>query len=129
VSAPITGFYAALLALLLVALAFRVIVMRWRTKTGIGDGGDRGLARAIRVHGNAIEYVPIALVLMLVAELGHSSPTLLHSCGIALVAARVLHATGLSRTSGASLERVAGTVTTFTVIAALAAVDLAAFLR
>ena len=45
------------------------------------------------------------------------------------VAARVLHASGLSRTSGASLERVAGTATTFTVIAVLAVVDLAAFLR
>lgn len=128
-SVPVTGFYAALLALLLVALAFRVVVLRWRTKTGIGDGGDRGLARAIRAHGNAIEYVPVALILLLVAELGNSSPTLLHGCGIALVAARVLHASGLSRTAGASLERVAGTATTFTVIAVLAVVDLAAFLR
>ena len=128
-SAPVTGFYAALLALLLLGLAMRVVVMRWRTKTGIGDGGDRGLGRAIRAHGNAIEYVPIALVLLLVAELGGASPTLLHGCGIALVAARVVHATGLSRTAGASLERVAGTIGTFTVIAVLAAVDLAAFLR
>jgi len=128
-SAPVTGLYAALLALLLVTLAFRIVVLRWRTKTGIGDGGDRGLARAIRVHGNAIEYVPIALVLLLVAELGNANPALLHGCGIALVTARILHAAGLSRTSGASLERVAGTAATFTVIAVLAAVDVAAFLR
>ena len=128
-SAPVTGLYAALLALLLLALASRIVVLRWRTKTGIGDGGDRGLARAIRVHGNAIEYVPIALVLLLIAELGSANSALLHGCGIGLVVARILHAAGLSRTSGASLERVAGTATTFTVIAVLAAVDLAAFLR
>jgi hypothetical protein len=128
-NASVTGLYAALLALLLLGLAIRVVVLRWRTKTGIGDGGDRGLARAIRAHGNAIEYVPIALVLLLVAELGGASPTLLHGCGTVLVAARVVHASGLSRTTGASLERVAGTVGTFTVIAVLAAVDLAAFLR
>ena len=128
-SAPVTGLYAALLALLLLALASRIVVLRWRTKTDIGDGGDRGLARAIRVHGNAIEYVPIALVLLLVAELGSANSALLHGCGTGLVAARILHAAGLSRTSGASLERVAGTATTFTVIAVLAAVDLAAFLR
>jgi uncharacterized protein len=128
-NAPVTGLYAALLALLLLALAFRVVVLRWRTKTGIGDGGDRRLARAIRVHGNAIEYVPIALVLLLVAEVGGANPALLHGCGIGLVAARFLHAAGLARTSGASLERVAGTAATFTVIAVLAAVALAAFLR
>jgi uncharacterized membrane protein YecN with MAPEG domain len=128
-AAPVTGFYAAFLALLILLLALRVVVLRWRTRTGIGDGGDRGLARAIRAHGNAIEYVPVALVLMLVAELGHASPALLHSCGIALCAARVLHAAGLSRRSGATPERVAGTVGTFTVIAVLAGVDLAAFLR
>lgn len=128
-AAPVTGFYAALSALLIVALALRVVVLRRRTKTGIGDGGDRRLARAIRVHGNAIEYVPLALVLMLVAELGHAGPALLHGCGITLCAARVLHALGLSRTSGASLERVAGTAGTLTVIATLAFVNLATFLR
>ena len=128
-AAPVTGFYAALLAFLIIALGLRVVVLRWRTRTGIGDGGDRALARAIRVHGNAIEYVPIALLLMLVAELGHANPSLLHGCGIALCAARVLHALGLSRRSGATPERFAGTVGTFTVIAVLAGVDLAAFLR
>jgi hypothetical protein len=127
--APVTGFYAALLAFLILALGLRVIAQRWRTRTGIGDGGDRGLARAIRVHGNAVEYVPLALVLMLVAEIGHASPALLHGCGIALCAARVLHALGLSRRSGATAERMIGTVGTFGVIAVLAWVDLAAFLR
>ena len=128
-SVPVTGLYAALLAFLLLTLAFRVVTLRWRTRTGIGDGGDRGLARAIRVHGNAIEYVPIALVLLLVAELGGAAPALLHGCGAGLVAARLVHAVGLSRSAGASLERVAGTVATFTVIAVLAVVDLAAFVR
>jgi|ERR1700690_1258483 len=126
---PITGFYAALLAFLILILGMRVVVRRWRTKTGIGDGGDRGLARAIRAHGNAIEYVPLALVLMLVAELDRAGPALLHGCGMALCAARVLHAIGLSRRSGVTPERFAGTVGTFTVIAVLACVDLAAFLH
>lgn len=128
-AAPVTGFYAALLALLILLLALRVVLLRRRTRTGIGDGGDRVLARAIRVHGNAIENVPLALVLLLVAELGHAGPLLLHGCGSALVAARVLHARGLSRTAGTSLARVAGTAGTFAVVAVLAVVNLAAFLR
>jgi hypothetical protein len=128
-SAPITGFYAALCAFLVLAFALRIILLRWQTKAGIGDGGDRRLARAIRIHGNAIEYVPIALILMLVAELNHGDPALLHGCGIVLVAARVAHAFGLARTAGVSIGRSIGTVGTFGVIVALAAVDLAAFLR
>jgi hypothetical protein len=126
---PIAGFYAALCALLVVGLALRVVRLRWQTRTGIGDGGDRRLARAIRVHGNAIETVPIALVLLVVAELGRADSTLLHGCGIVLVVARVLHAIGLSRTAGATPERMAGTIGTVGVIVVLAAVDAAPMLR
>jgi len=128
-SVPITGLYAALAALLVVVLALRVVALRRSTKTGIGDGGDRRLARAIRVHGNAIEYLPIALILLLVAELGQASPALLHGCGIVLVAARVSHAVGFSRSAGTSIGRFLGTVGTVGVILTLAAVDIAAFLR
>src|SRR5512147_947891 len=106
---PLTGLYAALCALIVLALALRVIVLRWSTKTGLGDGGDRRLSRAIRVHGNAVEYVPLALVLMLIAELGGAGSVLLNGCGIALVAARIAHAYGLARTSGTSAGRLLGT--------------------
>ena len=128
-AAPITGLYASLCALVVLALAVRVIRLRWSTRTGIGDGGDRRLARAVRIHGNAIEYVPLALILMLVAELSGARAAWLHGCGIVLVAARLAHALGLARTAGASVGRSLGVVGTFAVILALAWVDLAAFLR
>ena len=128
-SAPITGLYAALCALVVLALALRVILLRWSTKTGIGDGGDRRLARAIRIHGNAVEYVPLALILLLLAELSGASPSLLHGCGIVLVVARIAHALGLARTAGVSIGRSLGVTATFAVILVLAWVDLAALLR
>ena len=128
-AAPITGLYAALCALVLLALASRVILLRWSTKTGIGDGGDRRLARAIRIHGNAVEYVPVALILMLVAELSGAGASLLHGCGIALVAARISHALGLARTAGVSVGRSLGVTATFGVILVLAWIDLTGFLR
>ena len=40
----ISGLYAALCALVVLSLALRVILLRWSTRTGIGDGGDRRLA-------------------------------------------------------------------------------------
>ncbi|MFO1314085.1 MAG: MAPEG family protein [Burkholderiales bacterium] len=119
-SVPITALYAGLCGLVLLALAARVIRLRWSLRVGTGDGGDRALNRAIRVHGNAAEYVPIALVLLLVAEIDRASPALLHACGGVLVAARLLHAIGLSRTTGVSWQRMAGTTGTAAVIAVLA---------
>ena len=126
---PITALYAGVLALLMLVLALRIIRLRWKLRIGIGDGGDKAMARAIRVFGNATEHVPVALLLFLVAELNHATPTLLHTCGIVLVAARLLHALGLGRSIGATWERVAGTIGTVGVIVTLAAVNIATFLR
>ena len=53
----ITGLYAALLTLLILGLAVRVMLIRRRTRIGLGDGGDRSVACAIRAHGNAVEHV------------------------------------------------------------------------
>jgi uncharacterized membrane protein YecN with MAPEG domain len=125
----ITALYAALCAFIVLALAVRIMVMRFRMRTGIGDGGDSRLARAIRIHGNAIEYVPIALVLLLVAELDGARPALLHGCGIVLVVARIAHALGLVRSPGLSLGRGIGVAGTVGVITVLAVFDLAAFVR
>ncbi|MGF6710020.1 putative membrane protein YecN with MAPEG domain [Luteibacter sp. W1I16] len=116
----ITGLYAALLALLTLCLAARVMWLRRRTRIGLGDGGDRAVACAVRSHGNATEYVPLALLLLLVLELNQTLPALLHAFGIALVLARIVHAIGLSRTPGYSAGRAAGAAITLLVIAAMA---------
>ena len=126
---PITALYAGVLALLMLALAIRIIRLRWKLRVGIGDGGDKMMSRSIRVHGNATEHVPIALLLMLVAELNFATPALLHTCGIVLVVARVLHALGLAGSAGPSLGRMAGTVGTVGVVVTLAVVDIATYLR
>ena len=126
---PITALYAGVLALLLVVLALRVVRLRWKFRVGLGDGGEKAMIRAIRIHGNATEHVPIALLLLLVAELNRAGPTLLHVCGAVLVVARLLHAVGLGKSAGASWQRAAGTVGTLGVIVVLAAADVAAFLR
>ena len=119
--APVTALYAALLALWILLLLLRVVVLRWRTRAGTGDGGDRRLAKAIRVHGNAIETMPIALLLMFGYELGGGSPQLLHGCGLLLLVGRLGHAQGISRTFGLSAGRMLGTLTFATVVGLLAA--------
>lgn len=125
----ITAFYAGLLALLLLVLAIRIIRLRWKLRVGIGDGGDRMMLRAVRAHGNAAEYVPIALLLLLAAELNRAQPMLLHACGVVIVGSRVLHAIGLTRSGGPSWPRTVGTVGTMAVVIVLAVSAIAGFLR
>ncbi|MEO8752415.1 MAG: MAPEG family protein [Casimicrobiaceae bacterium] len=126
---PITALYAGLCGLLLLALALRVIRLRWKLRVGIGDGGDRDMNRAVRVHGNAAEYVPVALLLLLLAELNGASSVLLHACGAVFVASRVLHAIGLNHSVRATWPRMVGTIGTVIVIAVLAITDIASFFR
>lgn len=92
---PITGFYAAILFLILAYLGFQVGAARSRTGISILHDDDLDLADKIRRHGNFTENVPLALLLMLAIELGGASAALLHGLGIGLVAARIAHPLGL----------------------------------
>ena len=55
----IVPFYASLLAALYFFLSLRVIRMRRRERIALGDGENARLERAIRVHANFAEYVPL----------------------------------------------------------------------
>lgn len=112
----ITSLYAALGALLLIVLAVRVIVQRRRARVGIHDGGDHVLAKRIRAHANATEYLPIGLLLLLLLEANQTQAWLLHVVGISLIAGRILHAWGLTRSSAVSVGRAAGIVLTLLAI-------------
>jgi uncharacterized membrane protein YecN with MAPEG domain len=116
----ITGLYAAIAALFVVIVGFRVTLRRRAIKVGIGNGGDSILAQRIRVHANAVEYLPIALILLLILELNQTEPLLLHVFGILLLLGRVLHAWGLSMSPGVTPGRGSGMVLTWGTIAAMA---------
>jgi hypothetical protein len=125
----ITALYAGLMALLLIVLGLRVVALRRSHRVGIGDGGEGGLQRAIRVHANAVEWGLPVLLLLLVAELNRASPLLLHVAGIALVLGRFMHAVGLTARTGLSVGRSGGMALTIAALVVLAVYDLVAFLR
>ena len=116
----VTGIYAALGALLLLVLAVRISLARRAARVGIGDGGNHELVKRIRAHANAAEYLPIALLLLLLLDLGQTPPLWLHVFGVALIVGRVLHAIGLSRTAGESFGRLVGIALTWGVLLAMA---------
>jgi uncharacterized membrane protein YecN with MAPEG domain len=114
--------YAALLAFVFLALSVGVIRLRQSRKIGIGTGGDRDLERAMRVHSNFAEYVPLALLLLAMAELQGASRIVLHVLGALLLIGRCAHAWGLSK--AIFQLRSVGVVLTFGVIAAAALILL-----
>ena len=116
----ITGIYVALATLLVLILAGRVSTGRGGTKVGLGDGGDHELMKRIRAHANAVENLPLALLLLLMLELNQTQPLWLHVFGCVLIVGRILHAIGLSRSSKESIGRFVGTVLTWGVMLVMA---------
>jgi uncharacterized membrane protein YecN with MAPEG domain len=116
----ITLLYAGLCTLLVLYLAGRVIAGRRGKKVGIGDGGDHELQRRIRVHANAIEYLPLALILLGGMELNGYPVAVIHAFGVLLLISRLLHAWGLSRHSGVSHGRFIGTLFTLLLMVSMA---------
>ncbi len=126
--APLTAFYAGLLAFLFLALSMNVIRRRYRARVALGDGGDPSLTRAIRAHANFAEYVPLTLLLMLALELTAGPAWLLHAAGALLLTGRLAHGAAFAIFDQAPRLRVAGMVLTFSAIAsaALGALTVAA---
>lgn len=120
----ITPIYAGLLTLVFVALSLRVIGARRGAHVSLGDGGDRALLRRQRVHANFAEYVPLALMLMMLAELQGVSRPVVHGLGLALLAGRLVHAAGVSREPENFQLRIAGMGLTFTALISGALVNL-----
>lgn len=113
---PVSSIYIGINALIMLALALLVVRTRVLTKTDLGDGGNPLMLRAIRAHANNVEYVPMALLLLAVAEMSYAPVWLLHVLGLALTGGRIAHAAGLYQTSGASAGRLAGTILTWLVL-------------
>jgi uncharacterized membrane protein YecN with MAPEG domain len=116
----ITLLFASLHALLLLALLARISRHRHGRRIGFGDGGDPLLARKIRVHGNFIEHVPMALLLMALLESCGLPAPWLWALGTTLLLGRALHAIGLSGSAGYSFGRFYGTALTWLVLLAMA---------
>ena len=112
-------FYAGLLGLLLIALSINVVLARRRYRVRLGVGTEDGMQQAVRVQANFSEYVPLAVVLLVLAELTELPTMMVHAAGIVLVTSRLLHAWGLSHSPGRTFGRFYGTAGTWIAITGL----------
>ncbi|MFD1193497.1 MAPEG family protein [Seohaeicola saemankumensis] len=121
----ITALYAGLLALLYVGISGWVIRVRVQQKVYAGDKGDPVMANAMRLHANFAEYVPLALILLLLAEMQGAPALALHALGAVLLLARIMHALGMARLPHTSALRGGGAAMTFGVLLVGGAANIA----
>lgn len=116
----ITALYGALNAMFNIFLANQVSTLRRKHRVTLGQGETAELNIAIRAHGNNAEFVPLAIVMMLLAELCGGESWVLHLFGGTLIAARIAHWIGLPR-KAPNAFRFGGTAITWTGIVAVSA--------
>ena len=109
------AFYTALNALILVILGVLVTRARVSTQTDIGDAGKPEMAGPLRAHANNAEWTPMALLMMWTLSISvfGASIWVIHAMGATLTIGRILHAIGLSRSTGPSALRFVGMILTW----------------
>ena len=112
-AAHAAALWSGLSLLLLLVLSLLVVRQRQAHGVMLGDGGVAQLAQAIRAFGNATEYIPPGLVGLAVMAMAGAPAYAVHTCGLVLFSGRVIHAIGLSRSSGAGGLRASGMVLTW----------------
>ena len=124
-----TALIGAVLGLVFVRLALKVVAARRAAKVSIGDSDDPALLRASRVHANFAEYVPLTLLLMALAEIIGAPWFGILVLGAMLIAGRLLHAYGLGQEPDNFRARVRGMqLTIFALIGASGAAFLMALI-
>jgi uncharacterized membrane protein YecN with MAPEG domain len=87
--------YASISAFLITWLLLNVIKKRRSNRVSIGDGGNEEIKIAMAAQSNAIEYIPIALLLLFALEYNNANLLIVHLLGLLLITGRIIHAKGI----------------------------------
>lgn len=115
-SLPITSFYVGVLALLFLALSFRVSLGRIKHQVSLGEGDNKDLFRRVRAQANAAEYLPMALIILALVEGSNAPLWVPHLFGAALVVGRLFHAYAITVRSSPLAFRQIGVLLTWAVL-------------
>ncbi len=117
-----TAIYACILALLICHLSMNVIKARRKNKVKYADGDCDELIIARSAQSNAVDYCPIAIMLLLFLELNGGHLVLIHAVGITFVIGRIIHCRAILAEN--LRGRVRGMQLTFFMIYALVILNL-----
>lgn len=114
---PVTAVFAAVTGLLLLVLSAQVVKFRLKYRKGLGVNDDPEFEAAVRAQANLVEYAPLGLIMLAIAELNGVSGALIYWTGMALVVGRILHAWGMiNGKGGPHLARMIGILLTWLAI-------------
>ncbi len=107
---PIVAFYAAGHALLHCYLSIDTVYTRIRTSAHLGEPpmSNELTLRRVRAHANNVEYVPLALLLLLIFEFNGGQAWLAHTFGAFFLIVRIIHSYGLRDAARSVLCRIIG---------------------
>jgi uncharacterized protein len=109
----ITAVTAGIILILQIVLA--LTVSSGRGNTGLGDGGNPDLHRAIRRHGNLAENAGLFIAGFALLELSKVNVLLLEGLSAAFILVRLSHAFGMSRPDTMNMFRAVGGIGTYLV--------------
>ncbi|MCA0276111.1 MAG: MAPEG family protein [Proteobacteria bacterium] len=102
------ALYAALNALILLWLTTATALVRRKHMVLIGDGGVAHLGRTMRGHANAIENIPVMLVLLGFAAALGAPAVAIHVLGAGFTFGRAVHAWHFTRAEASQWQRATG---------------------
>lgn len=123
----ITSLYAGLLGLIYIGLTFYTIKGRFKHGISLGAGDNEDMEKRIRAHANFAEYVPLALILILLSELGNAPAWSIHLLGVFLVLGRILHAKAINSVNSVNNMRKIGMIMTLLVVLAASILSIIAY--
>lgn len=106
------ALWTGLSLLFVLFLSMRISAGRRKLKVSVGDGGHATLTAATRAFGNAIEYIPVALISLAVVAVFYSAP-IVHVLGGSFFLGRVLHAWGMAQEKQPAAGRMFGMILTY----------------
>ncbi len=111
----ISAFTAGILILLQTALVFAAVNQRRQHGPSVGEPTNPDVTRAIRRHGNLAENAAIFIACIALLEMLGGGRVWVEVLCAAFVAARLLHAFGLSLKNTTNAFRVVGVILTVVV--------------
>ena len=119
----VSTLVTSIIGLWLLVLSARVIALRGVTFLkflSFNNYGDEALTRSIRSQGNLIEYAPIFLMLIFIAEYNGAHPHMLYLSSTLFIVARLMHGIAFGFMQYSRFLRVGGTLLTFLCILIIA---------
>ena len=102
----------AILLFIFIALSINAAFTRRKSGLAVGEGDNETLLRAVRAHGNFVEYTPMFLISLFLIDHVSKNCEYILVIGSGFVLGRISHATSMFLKKG--ILRITGMFLTFT---------------